>query len=128
MPPGVDFRTFIYRGVLSMSVLFTAIFSAASIVRDREFGFLREMLVAPVSRSVIVIGECLGGATVSTFLGIIILALAGPGGRPVQPHSASDRNRRVAAAVLHADRVRRNDGRQDSVSPAASAALSPAVT
>jgi ABC-2 type transport system permease protein len=51
MPPGVDFKTFIYPGVLSMSVLFTAIFSAASIVWDREFGFLREMLVAPVSRS-----------------------------------------------------------------------------
>jgi ABC-type transport system involved in multi-copper enzyme maturation permease subunit len=46
--------------------LFTAIFSAASIVWDREFGFLREMLVAPVSRSAIVIGKCLGGATVST--------------------------------------------------------------
>jgi ABC-2 type transport system permease protein len=54
MPPGIDYRTFIYPGVLSMSVLFTAIFSAASIVWDREFGFLREMLVAPVSRSAIV--------------------------------------------------------------------------
>ena len=46
-------------------------------MRDREFGFLREMLVAPVSRSAIVIGKCLGGATVSTFQGIVILALAG---------------------------------------------------
>jgi ABC-2 type transport system permease protein len=46
-------------------------------VRDREFGFLREMLVAPVSRSAIVIGKCLGGATVSTFQEIVILALAG---------------------------------------------------
>ena len=42
MPPGVDFKTFIYPGVLAMSVLFTAIFSAGSIVWDREFGFLRE--------------------------------------------------------------------------------------
>jgi ABC-2 type transport system permease protein len=50
MPAGVDFSTFIYPGVLAMSVLFTAIFSAASIVWDREFGFLREMLVAPVRR------------------------------------------------------------------------------
>ena len=56
-----------------MSVLFTAIFTAASIVWDREFGLLREMLVAPVSRSAIVIGKCLGGATVSTFQGIVIL-------------------------------------------------------
>ena len=50
MPPGIDFKTFIYPGVLAMSVLFTAIFSAASIVWDREFGFLREMMVAPVRR------------------------------------------------------------------------------
>jgi len=85
MPPGVDFRTFIYPGVLSMSVLFTAIFSAASIVWDREFGFLREMLVAPVSRSAIVIGKCLGGATVSTFRGIVILALAGLAHVPYDP-------------------------------------------
>jgi ABC-2 type transport system permease protein len=85
MPPGIDFRTFIYPGVLSMSVLFTAIFSAASIVWDREFGFLREMLVAPVSRSAIVIGKCLGGATVSTFQGIVILALAGAAHVPYNP-------------------------------------------
>ena len=85
MPPGVDFKTFIYPGVLSMSVLFTAIFSAASIVWDREFGFLREMLVAPVSRSAIVIGKCLGGATVATFQGIIILALAGAAHVPYDP-------------------------------------------
>jgi ABC-2 type transport system permease protein len=85
MPPGVDFRTFIYPGILSMSVLFTAIFSAASIVWDREFGFLREMLVAPVSRSAIVIGKCLGGATVATFQGIVILCLAGLAGVPYNP-------------------------------------------
>jgi daunorubicin resistance ABC transporter membrane protein len=76
LPPGVNFRTFIYPGVLAMSVLFTAIFSAASIVWDREFGFLREMLVAPVSRAALVIGKCLGGATVATFQGIVILILA----------------------------------------------------
>lgn len=85
MPPGIDFRTFIYPGVLSMSVLFTAIFSAASIVWDREFGFLREMLVAPVSRAALVIGKCLGGATVATFQGIVILALAGLAHVPYDP-------------------------------------------
>jgi ABC-2 type transport system permease protein len=85
MPPGVSFRTFIYPGVLAMSVLFTAIFSAASIVWDREFGFLREMLVAPVSRSAIVIGKCLGGATVATLQGIVILILAGLAGVPYDP-------------------------------------------
>jgi ABC-2 type transport system permease protein len=71
-----DFKTFIYPGVLALSVLFTAIFSAGSIVWDREFGFLREILVAPVSRASIVIGKCLGGATIATFQGVVFLCLA----------------------------------------------------
>src|SRR4051812_7151366 len=50
---GVDLKTFMFPGVVSMSVMFTGMFSAASIVWDREFGFLREMLVAPVSRAAI---------------------------------------------------------------------------
>ncbi|HEY3239690.1 MAG TPA: ABC transporter permease [Acidimicrobiia bacterium] len=74
---GVSLRTFIYPGVLALSVLFTAMFSAASIVWDREFGFLREMLVAPVRRSAIIVGKCLGGATVATFQGLIVVAIAG---------------------------------------------------
>jgi ABC-2 type transport system permease protein len=82
---GVDYETFIYPGVLAMSVLFTSIFSAASIVWDREFGFLREMLVAPVHRWAIVVGKCLGGATVATFQGIIFLALAGVAHVPYDP-------------------------------------------
>jgi ABC-2 type transport system permease protein len=59
-----------------MTVLFTSIFSAISIVWDREFGFLREMLVAPVRRWSLVLGKCLGGATIATLQGVIILALA----------------------------------------------------
>ena len=66
---GVDLRTFMFPGMLAMAVLFTAIFSAGSIVWDREFGFLREMLVAPVRRSSIVLGKCLGGATVAQLPG-----------------------------------------------------------
>jgi ABC-2 type transport system permease protein len=85
LPTGVDFKTFIYPGVLAMSVLFTSIFSAASIVWDREFGFLREMLVAPVRRWAIVVGKCLGGATVATFQGLIFLALAGVAHVPYDP-------------------------------------------
>jgi ABC-2 type transport system permease protein len=83
--PGVDFRTYIYPGVLAMSVLFTSMFSAASIVWDREFGFLREMLVAPVHRWSIVLGKCLGGATVATLQGLVILALAGVAHVPYNP-------------------------------------------
>jgi ABC-2 type transport system permease protein len=74
---GVDLKTFIYPGILCIAVMFTAMFSAASIVWDREFGFLREMMVAPVRRSSIIIGKCLGGATVAGFQGVIVLALAG---------------------------------------------------
>jgi len=73
---GVDLKTFIYPGILCISVMFTAMFSAASIVWDREFGFLREMMVAPVRRSSIVIGKCFGGATVAASQGLILLALA----------------------------------------------------
>jgi ABC-2 type transport system permease protein len=73
----LDFRTFMFPGVIAMSVLFTAIFSAISIVWDREFGFMREMLVAPVHRSALVLGKCLGGATVATLQGCIMLLLAG---------------------------------------------------
>jgi ABC-2 type transport system permease protein len=78
----VNLRTFMYPGALAMAVLFTAMFSAASIVWDREFGFLREMLVAPVSRWSIVLGKCLGGATTASLQGVIILALAGVVGVP----------------------------------------------
>jgi ABC-2 type transport system permease protein len=74
---GVSLRTFVYPGVLCMAVMFTAIFSAASLVWDREFGFLREMMVAPVRRSSLVFGKCLGGATVASFQGLILVAMAG---------------------------------------------------
>jgi ABC-2 type transport system permease protein len=82
---GLNLRTFLYPGILSMTVLFTAIFSAASVVWDREFGFLREMLVAPVRRSSIVIGKCLGGATVATTQGVLMIAMAGLVGVPYTP-------------------------------------------
>jgi ABC-2 type transport system permease protein len=60
-----------------MAVMFTAMFTAASIVWDREFGFLREMMVAPVRRSSIVLGKIAGGTTVATFQGLIVIAIAG---------------------------------------------------
>jgi ABC-2 type transport system permease protein len=81
----VDFRTFLFPGVLATSVLFTAAFSGISMVWDREFGFLREMLVAPVTTTAILTGKCLGGATVATLQSIIILALAGLVGVPYNP-------------------------------------------
>lgn len=82
---GLNLRTFMYPGILGMTVLFTAIFSAASVVWDREFGFLREMLVAPVRRSSIVIGKCFGGATVAAAQGVLMIAMAGLVGVPYVP-------------------------------------------
>lgn len=73
---GIDLRTFMFPGVLATSTLFTAMFSSISIVWDREFGFLREMLVAPVRRSSIMIGKTLGGATVATLQACLVLILA----------------------------------------------------
>src|ERR1700749_2203681 len=75
-PHGVNLKTFIYPGILCISVMFTGMFSAASIVWDREFGFLREMMGAPVSRGAIVIGKGLGGRGGAAGEGLILLALA----------------------------------------------------
>ncbi|MCW2543413.1 MAG: type transporter [Frankiales bacterium] len=72
----IDLKTFMFPGILATSTLFTAMFSAVSIVWDREFGFLREMLVAPVRRSSIIIGKALGGALIATAQAILVLALA----------------------------------------------------
>ena len=82
---GVNFKTFMFPGILAMTVLFTALFSAISIVWDREFGFLREMLVAPVRRGAIVLGKCAGGATTAVIQGAVMLLLAGLVGVPYSP-------------------------------------------
>jgi len=74
---GGDWYTdFVYPGILGMIVLFTSLFSAFSIVWDREFGFLKEILVAPISRTSIVVGKALSGSTISLFQGIILLIFA----------------------------------------------------
>ena len=82
---GVDFRTFLFPGVLATSVMFTAVFSGVSVVWDREFGFLREMLVAPIRRTSILAGKCIGGAIVATVQAVVILAMAGLAGVPYSP-------------------------------------------
>jgi ABC-2 type transport system permease protein len=82
---GVDFRTFLFPGIVATSTLFTAIFAGISIVWDREFGFLREMLVAPVPRTAILVGKCLGGGTIATGQALILVVLAGLVGVPYNP-------------------------------------------
>jgi ABC-2 type transport system permease protein len=76
VPKSFNYTQFVYPGILGMAVLFTAIFSAMSVVWDREFGFLREILVAPISRSAVALGKALGGATQATFQGVIMLIFA----------------------------------------------------
>jgi len=65
--------TFMYPGIVCMTVLFTAMFSAISIIWDREFGFLKEMLVAPIPRSSVAIGKVFGGGTTALMQGFILL-------------------------------------------------------
>lgn len=72
----VDYQTFIFPGVLAMAVLFPAVFAAMTIVSDRQDGFLREMLVAPTGRWAVIVGKCLGGATIAGSQGLVILAVA----------------------------------------------------
>jgi len=79
---GVDLQTVIFPGAICVAVLFTAMTSAASLVWDRELGFLQELLIAPVSRTSIILGKCLGGATIAASQGVIVLALAGLVGVP----------------------------------------------
>jgi ABC-2 type transport system permease protein len=82
---GVDLRIFLYPGVMAMATLFTCFFSAGSIVWDREFGFMREMLVAPVRRSAIIIGKACGGATTGMFQALTVLVVGGLVGVPYDP-------------------------------------------
>jgi ABC-2 type transport system permease protein len=71
----ITYMQFLYPGILGMTVLFSSIFSAISIIWDKEFGYMKEILVAPVSRTSIVVGKALSGTVVSTIQAIIILFL-----------------------------------------------------
>ena len=71
-----NYIQFLVPGIIGMSIIFTSIFSGMEIIWDRQFGFLKETLVAPVSRFNIMIGRTFGGATVATMQGIIVLFLS----------------------------------------------------
>jgi ABC-2 type transport system permease protein len=83
----LDYKQFLYGGIIGMSILFISIFSGMSIVWDREFGFLKEILVAPINRSAVAIGKTLGGATQSMVQGLILLLLAPVAGVKLTPLS-----------------------------------------
>ncbi|VVB98130.1 ABC-2 type transporter [uncultured archaeon] len=72
---GVTYLSFIGPGVIGMSILFSSIFSGVSVIWDRQFGFMKEILVTPVSRTSIVIGKIAGSATISLINGMVILLL-----------------------------------------------------
>ena len=69
---GGNYIQFLGPGIISMGILFTAVFSGIEIIWDRQFGFLKETLVAPVSRLQIVLGRALGGATVAMIQGTVV--------------------------------------------------------
>jgi len=76
MANGVDYIHFLVPGIVGMTMLFTSMFAGISVLWDREFGFLKEIMVAPVNRISIVIGRIVGGATTSIFQGILILGIS----------------------------------------------------
>lgn len=81
--PGITFIQFLFPGVISQYLIFTSMFSAISILQDREFGFLKEVLVSPVSRTSIALGKVFGGATTAMLQASPILILGPVVGVPV---------------------------------------------
>jgi len=73
---GGNYLEFLAPGIISMSILFTAVFSGIEIIWDRQFGFLKETLVAPIPRLNIMIGRTLGGATVAMLQGVIVFLIS----------------------------------------------------
>ncbi len=71
-----NYFNFLAPGIIGMSIIFTAIFSGMEVIWDRQFGFLKETLVAPISRFKIMLGRTLGGATVATIQGIVVALIS----------------------------------------------------
>ncbi|MCE2393189.1 ABC transporter permease [Candidatus Poribacteria bacterium] len=76
VPEGTSYIEYFYPGIITLTLLFTAIFATISVVQDRREGFLQGVLVAPVSRWVIVLGQALGGTTLALLQGGLFLFLA----------------------------------------------------
>lgn len=72
---GANYMDFLAPGIISNSILFTAVFSGLEVIWDRKFGFLKETLVAPISRTEIMIGKTMGGAAIAMVQGLIVLSL-----------------------------------------------------
>lgn len=72
----VSYLSYLAPGIIGMGLLFSSVFSGVSVIFDRQFGFMKEMLVAPVSRTSIILGKILGGAVTASIQGVILLAVA----------------------------------------------------
>jgi len=70
------YQSFIYPGIIAQTILFTSVFSGLSVIQDRQFGFLKEILVAPISRPAIVMGKAIGISTTALVQGFILLLLS----------------------------------------------------
>ena len=86
-PLGTNYVEYVYPGIIVMVLLFTAIFATISVIEDRHMGFLQGVLVSPVSRSGIVLGQTLGGTALALMQGIIFLFLAPVAGVSLTVHS-----------------------------------------
>ena len=73
IPEGIGYVSFLTPGIIGMTLLFSATFAGLSVLWDREFGFLKEIMVAPVSRIAIVLGRTAGGLTIAIFQAVIIM-------------------------------------------------------
>ncbi len=82
---GLSYEQFVFPGVIAMTIIFSGLQAAISIVYDREFGFLKEVMVAPTPRSTLILGKCLGGATSSTIYAAVILVFAPLAGVALTP-------------------------------------------
>ncbi len=74
---GIDYLSYLAPGIIGMGLLFGSVFSGVSVIFDRQFGFMKEMLVAPVSRTSIILGKILGGAVTASIQGILLMTVAG---------------------------------------------------
>jgi ABC-2 type transport system permease protein len=82
---GAQYRAYFFPGTMVMSMMFTCIFSTASIIEDRQAGFLQSVMVAPLPKAAIVLGKIAGGATLAALQGLILLPLAGLVGASLEP-------------------------------------------
>jgi len=83
--PGIEYQQFLFPGIIGQTLLFTAMFMGISVIWDKEFGFMKEILVAPISRFSIFLGKMLGDSTAALLQGIIVFAFGFLIGIPFNP-------------------------------------------